>query len=161
MTTPLFLHIILIPLMISTTTIHPLATLNAVLNTLATILLLAGWGFIRAGQWKAHRAAMIAAFFVSTLFLVSYLTYHFLVGHVSFGGENPTVRMIYLAILLTHILLAVLVPFLAITMFVLAIRKRWSAHRRLGKIAVPIWLYVSITGVIIYLLLYHVYPQTG
>ena len=69
--------------------------------------------------------------------------------------------MIYLAILLTHILLAVLVPFLAIAMFVLAIRKRWSAHRRLGQIAVPIWLYVSITGVIIYLLLYHVYPQTG
>ena len=90
--------------------IHPLATLNAVLNALATLLLAAGWLFIARGHWRAHRAAMVAAFLVSACFLVSYLTYHYLVGHVSFAGQG-TVRLVYLGILLTHIVLAVAVPF--------------------------------------------------
>ena len=136
---------------------HWLPTVNAALNTLATLLLAAGWIFIRRGNWRAHRAAMIAAFAVSTLFLVCYLTYHALVGHVPFTGQGP-VRMIYFAILLTHILLAVTVPVLAIAMFMLAARGRWEAHRRLGKVTMPIWLYVSITGVVIYLMLYQFYP---
>lgn len=134
-----------------------LPTLNAVLNTVATVLLVAGWVFIRRGQWRAHRAAMVAAFVVSALFLVSYLTYHAVVGHVPFTGQGA-VRPVYFAILLTHILLAVTVPFLAVAMFVLAIRGRWEAHRRLGRITMPIWLYVSVTGVVIYLMLYHFYP---
>jgi uncharacterized membrane protein YozB (DUF420 family) len=140
--------------------IHPLATLNAVLNGLATCLLIAGWILIARGNWKAHRAVMVAAFAVSAVFLVSYLAYHYLVGHVSFAGTG-TVRMIYLAILLTHIVLAVAVPVLAIAMFVLAWRGRWQQHRRLGRITLPIWLYVSITGVVIYWMVYHLYPANA
>jgi uncharacterized membrane protein YozB (DUF420 family) len=132
---------------------HPLATTNAVLNTIATLLLVAGWIFIRQGNWRAHRAAMIAAFAVSAIFLACYLTYHYLVGHVPFRGQGP-IRTVYFAILISHILLAVTVPILAIWMFVLAFRGRWEAHRRLGRITLPIWLYVSVTGVVIYLMLY-------
>jgi uncharacterized membrane protein YozB (DUF420 family) len=94
---------------------------------------------------------------VSTVFLVCYLAYHALVGHVPFAGEGP-VRMLYFAILISHILLAVLVPVLAIAMFVLIFRGKLTAHRRLGRIALPIWLYVSVTGVIIYAMLYHLSP---
>jgi uncharacterized membrane protein YozB (DUF420 family) len=137
--------------------VHPLATTNAVLNALATVLLVAGWVFIARGQWKAHRAAMIAAFAVSAVFLVCYLTYHYLVGHVPFRGQGP-VRTVYFAILITHIILAVFVPILALRMFFLAWKGRWEAHRRLGKITMPIWLYVSVTGVVIYAMLYHLFP---
>ena len=143
--------------MIALLAVHPLATTNAVLNALATILLVAGWVFIARGQWKAHRAAMIAAFAVSAVFLVCYLTYHYLVGHVPFRGQGP-VRTVYFTILITHIILAVLVPILALRMFFLAWKGRWDAHRRLGKITMPIWLYVSVTGVVIYAMLYHLFP---
>jgi uncharacterized membrane protein YozB (DUF420 family) len=137
--------------------VHPLATTNAVLNALATVLLVAGWVFIARGQWKAHRVAMIAAFAVSAVFLVCYLTYHYLVGHVPFRGQGP-VRTVYFAILISHIILAVFVPILALRMFFLAWKGRWDAHRRLGKITMPIWLYVSVTGVVIYAMLYHLFP---
>ncbi len=137
--------------------IHPLATLNAVLNAVATVLLVAGWVLIAQGRWQAHRAVMMAAFAVSAIFLVSYLTYHYAVGHVSFAGTG-TVRIVYLAILLTHIVLAVAVPVLAVSMFVLAWRGAWRQHRLLGRITLPIWLYVSITGVVIYWMVYHLYP---
>ncbi|MFM9196879.1 MAG: DUF420 domain-containing protein [Planctomycetia bacterium] len=134
-----------------------LPTVKAALNTLATLLLVAGWILIHRGRWRAHRAVMIAAFAVSTLFLACYLTYHAIVGHVPFAGQG-TARTVYFAILITHILLAVTVPVLAISMFVLAAKGRLEAHRRLGRITLPIWLYVSITGVVIYLMLYHFYP---
>jgi len=137
--------------------VHPLATTNAVLNAVSTVLLLAGWILIRRGHWKAHRSAMVAAFAVSTVFLVCYLTYHYLVGHVPFAGQG-SVRIVYFMILVSHILLAALVPILAISMFVLAWRGRWEAHRRLGRVTMPIWLYVSVTGVVIYLMLYHLFP---
>ena len=143
--------------MIALLAVHPLATTNAVLNALATVLLVAGWVFIARGQWKAHRAAMIAAFAVSAVFLVCYLTYHYLVGHVPFRGQG-SVRTVYFAILITHIILAVFVPILALRMFFLAWKGRWEAHRRLGKITMPIWLYVSVTGVVIYAMLYHLFP---
>ena len=143
--------------MIALLAVHPLATTNAVLNALATVLLVAGWVFIARGQWKAHRVAMIAAFAVSAVFLVCYLTYHYLVGHVPFRGQGP-VRTVYFAILITHIILAVFVPILALRMFFLAWKGRWDAHRRLGKITMPIWLYVSVTGVVIYAMLYHLFP---
>ncbi len=133
--------------------VHPLATTNAVLNTLATVLLVAGWAFIRRGRVKAHRAKKVAAFATSAVFLVCYLTYRYLVGHVPFRGQGP-IRLVYFSILISHILLAVAVPVLAITMFVLAWRGRWAAHRRLGKVTMPIWLYVSVTGVVVYLMLY-------
>ena len=137
--------------------VHPLATTNAVLNALSTVLLVAGWVFIARGNWRAHRAAMIAAFAVSAVFLGCYLTYHWLVGHVPFRGQGP-VRTVYFTILISHIVLAVFVPILALRMFFLAWKGRWDAHRRLGRITMPIWLYVSVTGVVIYAMLYHLFP---
>ena len=137
--------------------VHPLATVNAVLNATATVLLVAGWILIRQGRWQAHRAAMVAAFGVSAVFLVCYLSYHWLVGHVPFAGQGMA-RIVYFTILVSHIILAVLVPILAVAMFFLAWRGRWEAHRRLGRVTMPIWLYVSVTGVVIYLMLYHLFP---
>ena len=137
--------------------VHPLATTNAVLNALATVLLVIGWVAIARGNWRAHRAAMIAAFAVSAVFLACYLTYHWLVGHVPFKGQG-TARTVYFTILISHIVLAVFVPILALRMFFLAWKGRWDAHRRLGRITMPIWLYVSVTGVVIYAMLYHLFP---
>jgi len=137
--------------------IHPLASANALLNTLATLLLVAGWMSIRRGDVRAHRAAMVSAFVVSTVFLACYLAYHWLVGHVPFQGQG-TARLVYFAILLSHIVLAAVVPVLAVAMLVLAWRGRWETHRRLGRITLPIWLYVSVTGVVIYLMLYVLFP---
>jgi len=137
--------------------VHPLATINALLNTLATVLLVVGWRYIKRGNVRGHRAAMAAAFVTSAVFLACYLTYHYLVGHVPFRGEGA-VRPVYFAILISHILLAVAVPVLALRMFFLAWKGRWEAHRRLGRITLPIWLYVSVTGVVIYLMLYHWFP---
>lgn len=137
--------------------VHPLATTNAVLNTLAAVLLVAGWVFIKRGQVAAHRAAMVAAFVTSAVFLACYLAYHYSVGHVKFQGEGP-VRTVYFAILISHIILAVAVPVLALRMFFLAWKGRFDAHRRLGRITLPIWLYVSVTGVVIYLMLYRWFP---
>ena len=140
----------LIPLLAA----HPLATLNAVLNSVAAVLLVIGWVTIARGNWKAHRAAMMAAFAVSAIFLVSYLTYHAIAGSVPFKGQGA-VRIVYFAILISHVILAAAVPVLALRMFFLAWKQRWDAHRRLGRITLPIWLYVSVTGVVIYLMLYH------
>jgi uncharacterized membrane protein YozB (DUF420 family) len=138
----------------ATAAIHPLATTNAVLNSVATVLIVAGWVFIRRGQWRAHRAAMVAAFATSAVFLVSYLVYHYLEGSRKYAGPE-SLRMVYYAILITHVILAAAVPFLAVRMFFLAWKGRWEAHRRLGRWTMPIWLYVSVTGVVIYAMLYH------
>jgi uncharacterized membrane protein YozB (DUF420 family) len=140
--------------------VHPLATTNAALNSLAAVLLVAGWMFIKRGNVRAHRAAMVAAFVTSAVFLACYLTYHWLVGHVPFRGVG-TVRTVYFAILISHILLAVAVPVLALRMFFLAWKGRWEAHRRLGRWTMPIWLYVSVTGVVIYAMLYHLPAGAG
>ena len=136
---------------------HPLATVNALLNALAAVLLVIGWICIRRGSVKAHRAAMVAAFAVSCVFLVSYLTRYALEGTHRFAGPD-SVRPVYLAILATHVPLAALVPILALRMFFLAWRGRFDAHRRLGRITLPIWLYVSVTGVLVYLMLYRWFP---
>jgi uncharacterized membrane protein YozB (DUF420 family) len=135
--------------------IHPLATLNALLNSVATVLLIVGWIAIARGYWRAHRAAMVVAFATSALFLVSYLAYHALEGSRRYAGPD-SLRLPYYGILLTHVLLAAAVPLLALRMFFLAWKGRWQDHRRLGRLTMPIWLYVSVTGVLIYLLLYHV-----
>lgn len=140
--------------------IHPLATTNAVLNSVAAVLLVAGWVFIRRGQWRAHRAAMVAAFATSAVFLVCYLVYHYLEGSRKYAGPE-SLRLVYYAILLTHVILAAAVPVLALRMFFLAWRGRWEAHRRLGRVTMPIWLYVSVTGVVIYAMLYHLPPAAG
>jgi uncharacterized membrane protein YozB (DUF420 family) len=134
--------------------VHPLATLNAVLNSVAAVLLVAGWIAIVRGRWRAHRAAMVAAFGVSAVFLASYLLYHWLEGSRKYAGPEA-LRTLYYGILLTHVVLAAAVPLLAVRMFFLASRERWAAHRRLGRVTLPIWLYVSVTGVVIYLMLYH------
>lgn len=136
---------------------HPLATVNAVLNASAAVLLVAGWACIRRGNVRGHRAAMVAAFAVSSVFLVSYLARYALEGTHRFAGPDA-VRPVYLAILATHVPLAAAVPVLALRMFFLAWRGRFDAHRRLGRITLPIWLYVSVTGVLIYLMLYRWFP---
>jgi putative membrane protein len=136
---------------------HPLATVNAVLNASAAVLLVAGWVCIRRGNVRGHRMAMVAAFVVSSVFLVSYLSRYALEGTHRFAGPDA-VRPVYLAILATHVPLAAAVPLLALRMFFLAWRRRFDAHRRLGRITLPIWLYVSVTGVLIYFMLYRWFP---
>ena len=100
---------------------------------------------------------MVAAFSVSAIFLVSYLTYHALEGSRPFQGTG-IVRPVYFTILISHVVLAAAVPVLAVRMFFLAWKGRFDAHRRLGRVTLPIWLYVSVTGVVIYLMLYHLFP---
>ena len=134
-------------------TFSDLPTVNALLNGTAASLLVAGFLLIRAGRREAHRRAMTAAFACSVLFLVSYLVYHFEAGSVRFRGTGG-VRTFYLAVLLTHTVLAAVVPFLAVATLVLARKGRFEAHRRLARVTLPVWLYVSVTGVVIYLMLY-------
>ncbi len=133
--------------------VSDLPGLNALLNGTAALLLASGYYLVRTGRREAHRRAMTAAFACSVLFLVSYLAYHAEVGSVRFRGTG-TVRSVYLAILLTHTLLAAAVPFLAVTSIVLALRGRLEAHRRLARVTLPVWLYVSVTGVVIYVMPY-------
>ncbi len=130
-----------------------LPAVNASLNSLATVLLVLGYVLIRLGRRDAHRAVMLAAFGCSVLFLISYLTYHSQVGSVRFPGQG-TVRTVYFTILLTHTVLAAVVPFMAVRTLYLAYRERLAEHRRLARITLPIWLYVSVTGVVIYVMLY-------
>jgi uncharacterized membrane protein YozB (DUF420 family) len=137
--------------------VHPLATANAILNSVATLLLVAGWVLIRRGHVKAHRTVMMASFVVSTVFLVCYLTRYAIEGTHRFAGPE-SMRPIYLGILATHVPLAAAVPLLALRMFFLARKGRFAAHRRLGRITLPIWLYVSVTGVLIYFMLYQWFP---
>ena len=138
-------------------TFSDLPTVNALLNGTAASLLVAGFLLIRAGRREAHRRAMTAAFACSVLFLVSYLVYHFEAGSVRFRGTG-SVRTVYLTILLTHTVLAAIVPFLAVTTLVLARKGRFDAHRRLARVTLPVWLYVSVTGVLVYLMLYVWFP---
>ncbi|MFL6198371.1 MAG: DUF420 domain-containing protein [Thermoanaerobaculia bacterium] len=133
--------------------VRDLPALNAVLNSLSTVLLLAGYALIRQGRKNAHRNVMIAALISSGLFLTSYLYYHSQVGSVRFPGTGA-VRTLYFAVLLTHTILAAAVPFLAAITVVQAWRKRWSKHAGIARWTLPIWLYVSVTGVIVYLMLY-------
>jgi putative membrane protein len=135
---------------------HSLAPFNAVLNGCATILLLAGFIFVRNKWVRAHRACMITAMVVSSVFLVSYLDYHYHVGNVRFGGQG-WVRPLYFAILIPHVILAGLIVPLALLTIWLALRARFQAHRRLARWTWPLWMYVSVTGVLIYFMLYKIY----
>ncbi len=139
-------------------TVEQLPAVNATLNAVAALLLVVGWGQIKRGREIAHRNTMLAAFGVSVLFLISYLVYHFNVGSVKFAGPAG-VRTIYLVILFSHIVLAAAVPFLAIITIYLGLRDRRPRHRQFARWTFPIWLYVSITGVVIYVMLYHLYPS--
>src|ERR1044072_2511096 len=131
---------------------------NACLNATSAVLLISGYSFIRSGNVAAHRAFQTSALVVSLLFLVSYLTYHYHHGATRFQGTG-WVRPLYFTILISHTILAVvIVPLVAIT-FYRAIRNDFGRHRRIARVTLPIWLYVSITGVIVYLMLYQLYPS--
>ena len=136
--------------------IEDLPTLNATLNGVSSVLLSIGYVLIRRGKWKVHRAVMISAFVVSTFFLISYLIYHAEAGSTPFPGEG-LIRPVYFVILISHIILATaIVPLALITLF-RVLRKRFDKHRAIARWTLPIWLYVSVTGVLIYLMLYHLY----
>jgi putative membrane protein len=137
--------------------VRDLPTVNALLNAAATLLLLLGFYLIKSGREQAHKRAMLTAFAVSVLFLISYLTYHFQALHVPFTGPDA-VRYVYYAILLPHVLLAATVPFLAVVTIYFGLTDQRVRHRRIARWTFPIWLFVSITGVIVYLMLYHLYP---
>jgi len=133
---------------------------NAVLNGASAVLLVCGFSAIRRKNVEVHRGFMVSALVTSTLFLASYLVYHWQVGSVRFGGTG-WIRPVYFAVLVTHTVLAAgLLPLVLVTLY-FAARRRFDAHRRMARWTLPVWLYVSATGVMIYLLLYQVYGPAG
>ena len=130
-----------------------LPTVNAALNSLSAVFLFAGFLFIKSRNRSAHRVCMLAACASSKLFLISYLVYHFQVGSVPFKGVGA-VRVVYFVILISHTILAVTVVPLALITLIRALRERFDAHRRIARWTFPIWLYVSVTGVVVYAMLY-------
>ncbi|MFO0723503.1 MAG: DUF420 domain-containing protein [Myxococcota bacterium] len=140
-------------------TTRDLPALNAVLNFTAFVLLILGRRFIRGGERQRHKNTMLSALAVSSAFLASYLTYHALWGSTHFPQSLPGLRLVYLAILLSHTVLAVLnLPVIVLTLL-RALQGRFDQHQRFARIAWPIWVYVSVTGVVIYLLLYQAAPR--
>jgi uncharacterized membrane protein YozB (DUF420 family) len=133
--------------------VSDLPALNASLNALSTILLVTAWLFIKARRIDAHRRCMILAFITSALFLTSYVVYHAQVGSKPFPGTG-LMRTVYFAILVPHVLLAALVLPLAIVTLRRGLRRDDVRHRRIARVTLPLWLFVSITGVIVYLMLY-------
>ncbi len=131
-----------------------LPTVNAILNSIAAVLLVRGWVLIRRRDFEAHKKTMLAAFATSTLFLVSYLIYHAQVGSVKFTGTGP-VRVVYFTILISHVILAAAITPMALITLYRAWKNQLERHRRLAKITLPLWLYVSVTGVVVYAMLYH------
>jgi putative membrane protein len=138
--------------------ITDLPMLNAALNSLSAVFLFTGYLFIRSKNQDAHRACMLIAFACSILFLVSYLIYHYHVGSVRFKSQG-WIRPVYFTILLTHTILAVAVVPLALVTLSRALRERFTAHRRIARWTFPIWLYVSVTGVVVYWMLYRLAPS--
>lgn len=138
-------------------TLDDLPAVNASLNALATCLLVTGYALIKLRCERAHKWTMLACFGVSCAFLACYLVYHAQVGSVRFTHPGPA-RYVYFPILVSHVVLAALVPFLALATIYTGLRDRRPAHRRLAGWTFPIWLYVSITGVVVYLMLYQLYP---
>lgn len=136
---------------------HELPALNATLNAAATILLVAGWACIRGGKKSAHIALMSLALLVSAGFLVSYLVYHAQAGHVKFNGQG-WVRWVYFPLLISHIVLAIANLPMVILTLVPAFRRRFDRHRRMAQWTLPVWLYVSVTGVLVFLMCYVWYP---
>ena len=132
--------------------------LNAVLNLMSTLWLIGGLVQIRQRNERAHKLCMLAAFLTSVLFLASYLTYHYHVPSKTFPTTAPdAIRYLYYGILLSHVILAVSVPFLAIAAIFYGWRNNRPAHRKVVRFAFPVWMYVSVTGVIVYIMLYQVY----
>jgi uncharacterized membrane protein YozB (DUF420 family) len=146
--------------------VETLPAINATLNALAGLLLVTGWLQIKTRRERAHKISMLTAFGVSSVFLACYLVYHYLLHRyydsagIPFKGP-PAVRTAYLTILISHVVLAATVPFLAGATIYLGLRDRRQRHRQLARWTFPIWLYVSVTGVIIYGMLYHLYPESS
>ena len=134
-------------------TVHDLPAVNATLNALSGVLLLAGYLLIRARRIEPHRRCMLAACATSALFLACYLVYHYEVGSVPFTRQG-IVRPIYFSILITHVVLAAAVPPLALVTLSRGLQARYAKHRAIARWTLPIWLYVSVTGVLVYVLLY-------
>ena len=135
-----------------------LPTVNATLNAAALILLLLGFFHIRSGNVVSHRRCMITAFVVSMMFLSTYVVYRFLGPEKRFTGQG-FVRPLYFFILITHVVLAASVPFLAARTVYLAARGRFGQHRRIARVTLPIWIYVSVTGVLVYFFLFRLYDR--
>jgi uncharacterized membrane protein YozB (DUF420 family) len=155
---------------------HPIVHVNATLNAVATVLLIIGFWLIKRGRVEAHKRTMLTAFGVSAAFLACYLWYHYQAGHVKFTHTGP-VAYVYYTVLASHVLLAITVPFLAIRQIYLGFRALGccppaghqaeqltiaadyrAKHIRLARWTYPIWLYVSFTGVMVYVMLYHLWP---
>ncbi len=134
--------------------LNQLPSVNATLNAITAILLVIGYALIRQRKIRQHKRVMLAAFVVSSVFLICYLVYHFQVGSVPFQKAGA-IRTLYLSILATHTVLAAAVPPLAIITLSRGLSSRFDRHRRIARWTLPIWLYVSATGVIVYLMLYH------
>lgn len=130
-----------------------LPALNASLNALATMLLVAGWTFVRRGDVARHRACMVGALAASAAFLASYLVYHYHVGSRPFTGTGP-IRAVYFTILITHVVLAAAIVPLVLVTVVRALRGQFARHRAIARWTLPLWLYVSVTGVLVYWMLY-------
>lgn len=139
-----------------------LPMVNAVLNFVSTTFISAGWYFIRRNLWQQHVACMISAILSSTAFLVCYLTYHYHTGerstHFTAGGA---IAVIYFTMLISHILLAFIVLPMVILTLIPVFGRRWDRHRRIGRWTMPVWLYVSVTGVLVYLMLYRWFPPAN
>jgi putative membrane protein len=133
------------------------AALNATLNGTSAVLLTCGYIAIRARKIAVHKAFMIVAFLTSTAFLISYLSYHYRVGHVAFQGQG-WIRPVYFTLLLTHTVLAIVI----VPMILVTLRRAWlerfDKHRVIARWTLPLWFYVSVTGVIVYLMVYQLYP---
>jgi putative membrane protein len=131
-----------------------LPTVNAALNGTAAVLISTGMYFIKQKNIRAHKVCMVAALVVSTVFLTSYLVYHFNVGSVRFTKEG-WIRSVYFPLLISHTILAALVPPLVLRTTYLAFKGRFTQHMRIAKWTFPVWMYVSVTGVVVYFMLYH------
>ncbi len=131
------------------------AALNATLNGTSAVLLALGYNAIRSGKRELHKKLMVSAFVVSTVFLISYLVYHYRVGHVRFEGQG-WIRPVYFALLISHTILAIVI----VPMILVTLRRAWlqkfDKHRLIARYTLPLWMYVSVTGVIVYLLLYQI-----
>jgi putative membrane protein len=137
--------------------IHYLPSVDATLNAASAVFLTLGFFFIRQRNIRAHKACMLSAFTTSMIFLVCYLTYHYFHGTTHFRGQG-VVRSFYFALLGSHTLLAAVIVPLALTTLYRALRHRFPQHKRIARWTLPVWLYVSVTGVVVYLMLYHLYP---
>lgn len=132
--------------------VNQLPALNAFLNSISTVLILSGFAAIKKRNYKLHMKLMLSAFVTSSLFLISYLLYHNFVGHTPFPGEG-IIRPVYFFILITHIILSAFVVPLVLTSYFFAFSGKFSTHRKVSKWTFPIWLYVSVTGVVIFFIL--------